>query len=206
MARWPGPVWPSSPGPVLVARWPGPGPGPGPGAVVWSAGPGLTALWQNCCQDHTHQATLVGKIGGKSLRIQGIFRQHTLRRYSAPSCRYVEAASSFHISAKCEPLRWMLTHTLWSIPLHNVFCLLLLETECHTHTHTRAHACEILEYRYIHICISSYKQYGNKSYAKYTRDHIHIHLHRLQLMPTSRSRNVLVVSPRNAVSRVCILF
>ena len=47
-----------------------------------------------------------------------------------------------------------------------------------------------------HICISSYKQYGNKPYAKYTRDYIHIHLHRL----------LLVVSLRNAVSRVCILF
>ena len=28
----------------------------------------LTALWQNCCQDHTHpQAKPVGKIRGKSL-------------------------------------------------------------------------------------------------------------------------------------------
>ena len=53
--------------------------------------------------------------------------------------------------------------------------------------------------------ISSYTQYGNKPCAKCTRDHLRIHFHQLQLMPTSRSRNVLVVSPRNGGSRVCIL-
>ena len=79
-----------------------------------------------------------------------------------------------------------------------------------THTHTRAHThthhvCGIIEYRYIHVCRSSYTQYGNKPYAKYTRDHIHIHIYQLQLMPTWGSRSVLIVSPRNAVSSVCIL-
>ena len=67
-------------------------------------------------------------------------------------------------------------------------------THTHTHTHTPSHT-------HTH----SYTQCGNKPYAKCTRDHMHIHTHQMQLMPTSRSRNVLVVSPRHVVSRVCFL-
>ena len=89
-------------------------------------------------------------------------------------------------------------------PTHTHTC-----ARAHIHTHTLADVCASTEYRYINICIFSNTQYGNKAYAKCTRDHIHIHIHihihQLQLMPTSRSRDVLVVSPRSAVSRVCIL-
>ena len=63
-------------------------------------------------------------------------------------------------------------------------------THTHTHTPTDTH---------------SYTPYGSKPYAKCTRFHMHIHTHQMQLMPTSRFRNVLVVSPRHVVSRVCIL-
>ena len=56
-----------------------------------------------------------------------------------------------------------------------------------------------------HAYTHSYTQYGNKTSAKCTRDHLHIHIHQLQLMQISRSRNVLVVSPRNVISSVCIL-
>ena len=71
----------------------------------------LTALWQKYCQDHTHpQAKLVGKIRGKSLRIQGVFRQHTLRKRSANPCRYV--FSSYHW-----PLRWPSTNDKRDGPL-----------------------------------------------------------------------------------------
>ena len=62
----------------------------------------------------------------------------------------------------------------------------------HTHTHTLTDT-------------QSYTQYGSKPYAKYLRDHMHIYIYQMQLMPTSRSRNVLVVSPRHVVSRICIL-
>ena len=65
-----------------------------------------------------------------------------------------------------------------------------IHPQTHTHTPTDTH---------------SYTQYGNKPNAKCTRDHTHIHTHQTQLTPTSRSRNVLVVSPRHVVSRVCIL-
>ena len=71
-------------------------------------------------------------------------------------------------------------------------------THTHTHTHTPSHT-------HTPTDTYSYTKYGNKPYAKCTRDHMHIHTHQMQLMPTSRSRNVLVVSPRHVVSRVCIL-
>ena len=60
----------------------------------------------------------------------------------------------------------------------------------HTHSATDTH---------------SYTQYGNKPHAKCTHYHMHMHTHQTQLMLTSRSRNVLVVSPRRVVSRVCVL-
>ena len=71
-------------------------------------------------------------------------------------------------------------------------------TYTHTHTHTPSHT-------HTPTDTHSYTQYGNKPCAKCTCDHMHIHTHQMQLMPTSRSRNVLVVSPRHVVSRVCIL-
>ena len=94
--------------------------------------------------------------------------------------------------------RWS-THTQTHTHTHT-------HTRAHTHTHTRTHGrarthvCVITEYRYIHI-------YSNKPYAKRTRDHTHTHiqLYQLQLTPTSRPRNVLVVSPLSAISRVCVL-
>ena len=71
-------------------------------------------------------------------------------------------------------------------------------THTHPHTHTPSHTPTPAD-------THSYTQYGNKPYAKCTRDHMHKHAHQMQLMPTSRSRNVLVVSPRHVASRVCIL-
>ena len=67
-----------------------------------------------------------------------------------------------------------------------------IHPQTHTHTPADTHSCT---------------QYGNKPYAKCkcTHDHMHIHTHQMQVMPTSRSRTVLVVSPRHVVSRVCIL-
>ena len=73
-------------------------------------------------------------------------------------------------------------------------------THTHTHTHTPSHTHTLTP-----TDTHSYIQYGNKPFAKCTCDHMHIHTHQMQLMPTSRSRNVLVVSPWHVVSRVCIL-
>ena len=71
-----------------------------------------------------------------------------------------------------------------------------------THTHTLTH---IHPHTHTPTDTHSYTQCGHKPYATCARDHMHIHTHQVQLMPTSRSRSVLVVSPRHVVSRVCIL-
>ena len=78
------------------------------------------------------------------------------------------------------------------------------KTRAGTHTHTLTH---IHPHAHTHTPTDthSYTQYGNKPYAKCTHDHLHMHTYQMQLMPTALSRNVLVVSPRHVVSRVCIL-
>ena len=73
----------------------------------------------------------------------------------------------------------------------------------HTHTHTLTHT-YTLTHTHTPTDTHSHTQYGNEPYAKCTCDYMHIHTRQMQLMPTSRSRNVLVVSPQHVVSRVCI--
>ena len=75
------------------------------------------------------------------------------------------------------------------------------KTRASTHTHTLTH---IHPHTHTPTDTHSHTQYGNKPYAICICDRMHIHTHQMQLMPTSRSRNVLVVSPQHVVSRVCI--
>ena len=114
-----------------------------------------------------------------------------------PSCphRAQERDSLLQVRLQHHTTRLFVGHSLvvgGMAPCTCNLCKQVVHTHIHPHTH-------------IPTDTHSYTQYGNKPYAKCTRDHMHIHTHQMQLMPTSRSPNVLVVSPRQLVSRVCIL-
>ena len=71
-------------------------------------------------------------------------------------------------------------------------------THTHTHTHTPSHT---HPQTHTHILSMAINHMRNV----HAIICIYTHTHQMQLMPTSRTRNVLVVSPRHVVSRVCIL-